>query len=103
MLAVLRTQLDEHANGDSDLLFALRRKIYKELTYDERGKPMHRRALKLKKIKEQGGLCFLCQEQLPASYTVLDRLEAMPGYTAANTRVLCRDCDTRTQIERRYS
>ena len=59
----------ELSNGDAGLLFALRRKIYKELTYDERTKPMARRKLKEQKRKEQGGLCPVCHRPLPAKDT----------------------------------
>jgi len=34
---------------------------------------------------------------------VLDRTEAMLGYTAKNTRLLCPTCDERIQGERRYA
>lgn len=44
------------AQGDQDLLFAYRRKVWKELYYGERGKPMTRRALKAKKRREQDGI-----------------------------------------------
>src|SRR5437773_701516 len=56
----LRARLREAAAGDDELLFALRRKLYKELTYDERGKPMERRRLKRLKYDEQNGKCAIC-------------------------------------------
>ena len=37
LLEEIRARLKSIAGGDSALLFAYRRKIYKELTYDERG------------------------------------------------------------------
>ncbi|MBK8097616.1 MAG: hypothetical protein IPK26_10940 [Planctomycetes bacterium] len=46
ILELVRAQLDSVSGGDDALRWALRRKLYKELTYDERGKPMHRRRLK---------------------------------------------------------
>jgi len=51
VLKRLRARLVALSAGDEDLLWALRRKIFKELIYDERGKPMQRRALKLVKRK----------------------------------------------------
>ena len=42
LLEEVRARLTSLAGDDSTLLFAYRRKIYKELTYDERGKPAHR-------------------------------------------------------------
>jgi ribosomal protein L44E len=81
----------------------MRRKLNKELIYDERGKPMQRRALKVFKRTEQGNRCAQCQAELPATNVVLDRLEAMAGYTKENTRLLCRDCDYRIQQERAFT
>src|SRR3712207_5114546 len=56
LLDWIRAQLLSLSGGDPDLLFAYRRKVYKELTYDERDKPMVRRQLKAKKRFEQNGL-----------------------------------------------
>jgi hypothetical protein len=39
-----QARLQALAAGDAELLFAYRRKVYKELTYGERGRPMMRRA-----------------------------------------------------------
>lgn len=90
------------AGDDARLLFAYRRKIAKELTYQERGSPMARRKLKVAKRRQQYGLCAKCFGLLPPSYTVLDRFNAPEGYTSRNTRLLCQPCDTRIQCERRY-
>ncbi len=98
----VRKRLLELSNGDDDLRWALRRKLSKELAYDERGKPGHRRKLKELKRQEQNGLCAVCKSPLPESYIVLDRFEAMKGYTQENTRLLCQTCDTRIQSERGY-
>jgi hypothetical protein len=81
----------------------MRRKVYKELMYDERGKPMQRRALKMFKRKEQGDRCAECHAELPKTNVVLDRREAMKGYTKENTRLLCRDCDYGIQQERAFT
>ena len=102
LLTEVRARLIELSHGDKALLWALRRKLFKELTYDERSKPMQRRALKTRKILSQGGKCAECGEMLPQRYAVLDRLEAMDGYTDENTRLICQSCDTRIQVERRY-
>ena len=48
-------RLGELVQGDSELLFALRRKLAKSLIYDERGTPMHRRRIKTLKREEQQG------------------------------------------------
>ena len=99
----VRDRIRELANGDESLYWALRRKLYKELSYDERGKPAQRKKLKDLKRAEQDNKCALCKASLPAKYIVLDRFEAMGGYTAENTRLLCQECDTSVQKERGYS
>ena len=91
------------AGDDAELLFALRRKVYKELTYDERDKPMVRRRLKVQKRLAQGGQCAAGSHPLPENYCVLDRLSAVDGYTAENTRLICQACDIATQQSRGYA
>lgn len=103
LLETIRSELADRSNGDAGLLFALRRKIFKELMYDERSRPMDRRKLKLSVRKQQDGLCAICQNALPDSYTVLDRYEAAKGYVEGNVRVLCEPCDRQVQMERRYT
>ena len=102
LLVEIRQRLVSLSDGDKDLEWALRRKLFKELTYDERGKPMQRRKLKDQKRAEQDNKCPLCKKSLPAKYVVLDRLEAMKGYTSENTRLLCQKCDTKVQQDRGY-
>ncbi len=102
-VAEVRERLRALSGGDEDLLWALRRKVAKELVYDERSKPMQRRALKAKKRREQKNKCAVCSVELPQRGAVLDRLEAMGGYTFENTRLLCRDCDDKIQTERRFA
>jgi rubrerythrin len=96
----VRRRLAELSAGDADLHWALRRKLAKELTYDERSKPMERRALKAFKRGQQGNKCAICDGELPERNAVLDRLEAMKGYTRENTRLVCPTCD-RVEQERR--
>lgn len=103
LLTEIRKQLEALSGGDRELLWALRRKVFKELTYDERGKPMERRKIKEAKWKSQRGLCAGCNGPLPEKYCVLDRSEAMKGYTTENTRLLCATCDTRLQAEKGYT
>jgi ribosomal protein L44E len=102
LVAEVRKLLNELSAGDPELLWALRRKLFKELTYDERGKPMLRRKLKELKRAEQDNKCGECGKSLPYKYAVLDRMEAMKGYTPENTRLLCQDCDTKIQVRRGY-
>jgi UTP:GlnB (protein PII) uridylyltransferase len=103
LLAGIRQRLRDASGGSPELLFALRRKIAKELVYDERGKPMFRRALKRKKRIEQGNLCPVCNTELPEKYVVLDRRNAIGGYTMENTRLLCQPCDFRLQADKGYA
>ena len=102
LLDEVRARLKSLAGGDSALLFAYRRKIYKELTYDERGKPTQRKRLKELKRRQQADRCADCGGPLPAQHAVLDRLHALLGYTEDNTRLLCRECDAEIQARRRY-
>lgn len=103
LLDEVRCRLDALSGGDRELLFAYRRKIAKELTYDERSGPMERRKLKRLKFKQQNGLCPICQKTLPDKYTVLDRLNAVDGYTAENTRLIHQECDIEIQKSRGYT
>lgn len=102
LLAEVRQKLQNAAGNDETLLWALRRYIKIRLEHDERGKPIERRALKQRKRKEQGGRCPVCQGLLPEKGAVLDRLKAMGGYIAENTRLLCPSCDQKIQKERGY-
>lgn len=103
LVADVEARLIVLAAGDADLLWALRRKLAKELTYMERSKPAQRRTLKKKKARIQNGLCPECQMPLPESNNVLDRFHAMGGYTFENTRLLCRPCDIKIQSGRGYA
>jgi|ERR1041385_1528750 UTP:GlnB (protein PII) uridylyltransferase len=103
LLEEIRGKLAALSGDDNELLFAYRRKISKELIYDERGKPMKRRALKDQKWKEQRGLCAICKKELPARYTVLDRLNAVEGYTPENTRLIHQECDVAQQESKGYA
>lgn len=103
LLVEVRARLRDLSGSDDALHFALRRKLFKELVYDERSKPMQRRALKQKKRAEQNGLCALCHQALPVKGAVLDRAEAMKGYVASNVRLLCPRCDVAEQEKKGYA
>ena len=102
LLIEVRGKLQALSSGNQQLLWALRLKIYKELLYDERGKPMQRRALKKRQLIKQNNRCACCKKMLSLRGNVLDRLDAMTGYTLENTRVLCQKCDLRIQEERDF-
>lgn len=79
LLLALREQLKALSGGDPELLFAFRRKMAKELSYDER-----RRA------------------SSSTRSSVLDRFVESAGDTPENTRLICQSCDTETQASRGY-
>lgn len=97
LLTETRARLLALADGDAELHWALRRRLWNQLQYDERLKPPYRAALKKKKRAEQNGLCNICKEPLPEKGAILDRHKAMDGYTADNTQLLCLECDTEKQ------
>lgn len=103
LLATLRAQLIELSGGDPTVLFAMRRKVYIRLSYDERGTPAHRRKLKDQKWKEQRGKCAICNEDLPVSESELDRFDAVAGYTAENTQLVHHACHRKQQIDRGFA
>lgn len=103
LLALIRERIGKLSAEDIELKFAYNRKIGKELSYDEREKPLRRRKLKVLKRKAQGDRCAQCGEPLPEKYAVLDRFQASLGYTAENTQLICETCDRRIQADRRFA
>jgi RNase P subunit RPR2 len=97
ILEQARAQIDGAAGGDSEKRFQLRRYVIKRLEFDERGTPTQRRKLKDLKRKFQRGLCYECAQPLPEKGAELHRLQAIEGYTEANTRLLCRGCHQRAE------
>jgi len=98
-----KEELDRLSSGDADLMFALRRKLSKELMYLERGVPIIRVKLKAQKRKEQNGLCAVCMKALPEKGAELDRFEAKLGYTAQNTRLVHHECHIEDQTKKKYA
>ncbi len=103
LLAEIRERLISLASGDSQLLFAYRRKIAKELGYDERGKPGVRAKLKIKKWALQDRKCAECGLDLALEYSELDRKNAADGYTIENTDLLHGKCHQSRQAAKRYT
>lgn len=97
--------LDEAAGNDRELRFALNRKLFKELSYVERGKPMNRRMLKLRKYGQQRGLCSHCNKDLPEAgkNAHLDRFSAIDGYTIENTELIHAECHLLRQEVKKFS
>lgn len=103
LLQKTKDELERLAGGDSRVLWALRRKLAKELIYLERSTPAARTKLKLKKWNEQKGICPICGELLPKKNSELDRTEAMLGYTPENTRLVHHECHIADQAKKKYA
>jgi hypothetical protein len=88
--------------GDPLLLFAYRRKVIKELSYDERGKPVARAKLKWMKWGQQNDKCAHCEEDMPLKYSELDRKNAADGYTPENTELVHAKCHQARQAAKGY-
>jgi len=85
------------------LLFAYRRKVVKELGYDERGKPGARAKLKALKWGQQNGRCAHCGRKLPFKYSELDRKNAADLYTIENTELVHDKCHQARQAAKNYT
>ena len=103
LLADIREQLTTLAAGDPLLLFACRRKVMKELGYDERGKPSSRAKLKSLKWRLQNRQCAHCGEQTMRKYSELDRKNAAGGYTVENTELVHAKCHQERQAATGYT
>ena len=103
LLKEIRERLTVLSNGEPLLLFAYRRKIVKELGYDERGKPGARGKMKALKWGEQQGRCAECGELLPLKYSELDRKNAADGYTQDNTELVHAECHQKRQEAKGYT
>jgi hypothetical protein len=103
LLAGIRARLKALSGDDTQLLFAYRRKIVKELQYDERTKPASRGAIKKLKWAQQSHRCAHCGEEMPLAYSELDRRYAMDGYTVENTELVHAQCHHDRQRAKRYT
>lgn len=103
LLADIRERLTKLAGGDPLLLFAYRRKMAKELGYDERGKPSVRKQLKAIKWGQQGRKCAHCGEEMPLRNSELDRKNAADGYTEENTELVHHSCHQERQAAKGYA
>jgi hypothetical protein len=103
LLSEIRERLVSLSAGDPLLLFAYRRKVAKELGYDERDKPGARAKLKTLKWDQQHGRCAHCKEDLPLRYSELDRKNAADGYTLENTELVHARCHQERQAAKAYT
>ena len=103
LFASTKAELERLSVGDPQVLWALRRKLTKELGYLERSDPQKRTALKRRKLIAQNGLCALCGQKLPSSESELDRFDAFGGYTDQNTRLVHHGCHVADQQRKKYT
>lgn len=103
LLAEIRDRLTALSAGDPLLLFAYRRKIAKELGYDERGKPGVRKLLKAMKWGQQDRKCAHCGDEMPLKNSELDRKNAAEGYTEGNTELVHHHCHQERQAAKGYA
>ena len=103
VLVDIRQRLDSLAGNDKNLLFAYRRKIVKELGYDERSKPGVRAKLKALKWGLQNRCCAHCGKEMPLKYSELDRKIAADGYTEENTELIHAHCHHERQAVKSYA
>jgi len=99
----IKADLNLITQGDERLLWALRRKLAKELVYLERSTPAARNRLKAQKWTEQEGLCALCCKQMAMNGSELDRTEAFLGYIPSNVRLVHHDCHIKDQASKGYA
>lgn len=103
LLSDIRERLTSLAAGDPLLLFAYRRKVAKELGYDERGKPGARSKLKALEWGQQHGKCAHCGKKMPLKYSELDRKNAANGYKIENTDLVHAKCHQERQAAKGYA
>ena len=103
LFAEIVAMIIEASDGDEDRLWALRRKIAKELVYLERSKPSDRARLKKAMRAKQEGLCGLCGLALPESGAELDRFVAKLGYVESNVRLVHHECHAKDQAAKGYA
>lgn len=103
LLARVKAELESSAAGDPRVLWALRRKLAKELMYLERSTPAERTRLKAKKWGAQNGVCAMCGKPMPQKHSELDRFEAYLGYTEENTQLVHHECHVGDQAKKGYA
>ncbi len=91
------------SGGDPRLLWALRRKLAKELVYIERNTPSARSKLKVLMWGRQNGICELCSQPMLQKGSELDRFEAYLGYVESNVRLVHHECHIKDQAGKDYT
>ncbi len=95
--------LERASGGDAQLLWALRRKLAKELTYLERSTPMKRKLLKTLMWARQKGRCSICKKDMQLKNSELDRKDTILGYVESNVRLVHHECHIEDQARKRYA
>ena len=99
----VKTELQSLSGGDDRLMWALRRKLAKELGYIERSTPAARNKLKARMWSKQSGNCALCNQPMPQKGSELDRTEAYLGYVESNVRLVHHECHIKDQESKGYA
>ena len=99
----VKTELYSLSGGDPRLMWALRRKLAKELVYIERSTPAARNKLKALMWAKQSGNCALCNQSMPQKGAELDRTEAYLGYIESNVRLVHHECHIEDQARKGYA
>ena len=99
----VKAELHALTGGDARLMWALRRKLAKELVYIERSTPAARNKLKALMWSKQDGKCALCSEPMPQKGSELDRTEAYLGYVESNVRLVHHECHIKDQAGKGYA
>ncbi|MBI2750518.1 MAG: hypothetical protein HYX43_14675 [Burkholderiales bacterium] len=95
--------LQRISRGDSHLLWALRRKLAKQLTYLERSTPTKRKILKALMWGKQKGKCAICKKDMALKNSELDRKDTVLGYVESNVRLVHHECHIEDQARKRYA
>ena len=103
LLQRVMAELDLLSQGDPRLLWALQRKLAKELVYRERSTPAVRNKLKAIKWISQNGRCAICAEEMAQKGSELDRSEAYLGYVESNVRLVHHECHIKDQATKGYA
>lgn len=99
----VKAELYALSSGDARLMWALRRKLAKELVYIERSTPAARNKLKTLMWAKQGGICTLCSRPMSQKGSELDRSDAYLGYIESNVRLVHHECHINDQAGKGYA
>lgn len=94
--------LQRVSGGNKDVIWALRRKLAKDLTYLERGTPTERKILKAVMWHKQKGKCAICKKRMELRNSELDRKVTVRGYIESNVRLVHHDCHIKDQARRGF-